>query len=495
MKAKNLIITLLALLTSIGASAAYQWTDANGTTWSFTTSEGNATLYSGSNQSRCISGTIPANLTVPSTVYIENTPYTVTSIGHSAFYQCTTLTSVTIPNSVTSIGMRSFYGCTRLTSISIPNSVTIINNNAFYYNTALTSITIPNSVTTIGDDVFTFCSSLTSITILNSATSIGIRAFSKCSNLSSVTLGNSVTSIGDYAFIDCSNLTSITIPNSVTSIGKGAFMRCTSLTSFSIPESVTVLGESMFVECTSLTSVTVEYETPPSIPNTFGSINRQATLYVPYGCWKAYRSAENWMYFSHIDELPNPNAITVGSTGYATFCSPKAMDFTDVDGIKAYIASGFNPTSGTLVLTRVTEVPAGEGLYIVGTPGTYNVPKTTTDMIYSNLLKGVTAATTIYSTDGDYTNFILANGSHGIGFYTLSSAGELAAGKAYLQLPTASVAGVKAFSFTFDDGEATGISEVKNVPSIEGIYNLQGQRISQPRKGLNIINGKKVIIK
>ena len=239
----------------------------------------------------------------------------------------------------------------------------------------------------------------------------------------------------------------------------------------------------------------MEYETPPSIPNTFADITRQATLYVPYGCWKAYRSAENWMYFSHIDELPNPNAITVGSTGYATFCSPKAMDFTDVDGIKAYIASGFNPTSGTLVLTRVTEVPAGEGLYIVGTPGTYNVPKTTTDMVYSNLLKGVTAATTIYPTDGDYTNFILANGSHGIGFYTLSEAGELAEGKAYLQLPTASVAGVKAFSFTFDDGEATGISDVKNVPSIEGIYNLQGQRISQPRKGLNIINGKKVIIK
>lgn len=116
-------------------------------------------------------------------------------------------------------------------------------------------------------------------------------------------------------------------------------------------------------------------------------------------------------------------------------------------------------------------------------------------MVYSNLLKGVTAATTIYPTDGDYTNFILANGSHGIGFYTLSEAGELAEGKAYLQLPTASVAGVKAFSFTFDDGEATGISDVKNVPSIEGIYNLQGQRISQPRKGLNIINGKTVVIK
>ena len=171
------------------------------------------------------------------------------------------------------------------------------------------------------------------------------------------------------------------------------------------------------------------------------------------------------------------------------------MDFTSVNGIKAYIASGFNPETGTLVLTRVTEVPAGEGLYIVGTPDTYDIPETTTAMVYSNLLKGVTTATTISPTDGENTNFILANGSHGIGFYTLSAAGELAGGKAYLQLPTASVSHVKAINFAFSDDSETGISETKEVREVKEVYNLQGQRVSQPKHGLYIINGKKVIVK
>ena len=59
-------------------------------------------------------------------------PNSVTSIGYSAFYGCSRLTSVTIPNSVTSIGNSAFYGCSRLTSVTIPNSVTTIGNNAFW---------------------------------------------------------------------------------------------------------------------------------------------------------------------------------------------------------------------------------------------------------------------------------------------------------------------------------------------------------------------------
>ncbi len=96
------------------------------------------------------------------------------------------------------------------------------------------------------------------------------------------------------------------------------------------------------------------------------------------------------------------------------------LDFAEVDGLKAYIASGFNPTTGNLVLTRVTEVPAGEGLYITGDEGTYEIPYKDTNMFYSNLLKGTTNTLTISPTDGDKTNFILANGVHGVAFYSLS---------------------------------------------------------------------------
>ena len=194
---------------------------------------------------------------IPATVSYSGITYSVTSIGDYAFYNCSSLTSVTIPNSVTSIGDDAFYYCSSLTSVTIPNSVTSIGNGASCACSALTSVTIPNSVTSIKDNVFYDCSSLTSITIPNSVTSIGESAFNYCSSLTSVSIPNSVTEIGDWAFCACSSLTSVTIPNSVTSIGDDAFYNCSSLTSIDIPNSVTSIGNSAFKNCSSLTSVTI----------------------------------------------------------------------------------------------------------------------------------------------------------------------------------------------------------------------------------------------
>ena len=129
------------------------------------------------------------------------------------------------------INQYAFYNCSGLTSITIPNSVESIGVSAFYNCSGLTSVTIGNSVTSIGDWTFSRCSGLTSITIPNSVTSIGVGAFEGCSGLTSVTIGNSVTSIGEVAFSGCSGLTSVTIGNSVTSIGRYAFRGCSSLTS------------------------------------------------------------------------------------------------------------------------------------------------------------------------------------------------------------------------------------------------------------------------
>ena len=147
----------------------------------------------------------------------------VTSIGEFAFFDCTSLTSITIPSSVTSIAARLFEDCTSLTSITIPNSVTSIGDDAFRGCTSFTSITIPNSVTSIDDWAFSGCTSLTSITIPDSVTEIGYSAFEGCTSLTSITIPNSLTSIGYGAFEGCTSLTSITIPNSVTSIDGYAF--------------------------------------------------------------------------------------------------------------------------------------------------------------------------------------------------------------------------------------------------------------------------------
>ena len=212
-------------------------------------------------------GKYSGSIDIPKSVTYGKVTYSVTSIGDEAFYDCSCLTSITIPSSVNSIGYQFFYGCSTLNSIKvesgntkydsrdncnaiietssntliagckntvIPNSVTSIGWYAFYGCTGLTSITIPNSVTSIGNGAFFGCSGLTSITIPNSVTSIGIQAFQSCSGLTSVTIPNSVTRIGDIAFMDCSGLTSITIPNSVTRIGSVAFRGCSGLVSIKV---------------------------------------------------------------------------------------------------------------------------------------------------------------------------------------------------------------------------------------------------------------------
>ena len=235
------------------------------------------------------------DIKIPETVTILNNTRKVTSIGRSAFYDCTGLTSVTIPASVTTIGSYAFEYCKGLTSVTIPASVTSIGESAFsrcsglkkvivkdlaawceisfsndssnplYYakhlysdeDTEISNLLIPDGVTSISKYAFCNCSSLTSVTIPSSVTSIGEEAFSYCSDLTSVTIPDGVTSINAYAFQYCTGLTSLTIPGSVTSIGNYAFQYCTGLTSATISDGVTSIGGYAFSYCTGLTSVTI----------------------------------------------------------------------------------------------------------------------------------------------------------------------------------------------------------------------------------------------
>ncbi|MDB4797656.1 leucine-rich repeat domain-containing protein, partial [bacterium] len=135
-------------------------------------------------------------LIIPDT--IEGNP--VTSIGGSAFRDCTSLTRITIPDGVTSIGVAAFRGCASLTSMTIPDSVTSIGGAAFFSCTRLTRITIPDGVTSIENGTFRGCTSLTSITIPDSVTSIGQSAFRDCTSLTSITFLGTAPTVGNDAF-------------------------------------------------------------------------------------------------------------------------------------------------------------------------------------------------------------------------------------------------------------------------------------------------------
>ena len=226
----------------------------------------------------------------------------VTSIGGDAFWDCSGLTSVTIPDGVTSIGNYAFKGCSNLASVTIPESVTSIGGSAFSGCSGLTDIyyggygtdwqklnvSIPTSATVHfkdniygkGDCGINVTWELTGDGTLIISGTGRISNYSHDNNapwyscrtyIKRVVIQQGVTSIGDRAFWDCSGLTSVTIPDGVTSIGGDAFSGCAALTSVEIPNGVTAIGGSTFSNCIRLAKVT--------IPKSVTSIGKNAFYY------------------------------------------------------------------------------------------------------------------------------------------------------------------------------------------------------------------------
>ena len=313
------------------------------------------------------------DIVIPSQTAIDGKVYNVTKVGNKAFYNCTGLTSVTIPNSVTSIGNYAFYYCRGLTSITIPNSVTNIGEHAFSGCRGLTSVTIPNSVTSIGEAAFSNCSGLTSIVVESGNTVYDYRnncnAIIETSTSTLITgfkntvIPNSITSIGNYAFYDCDGLTRITIPNSVTSIGYYAFQNCSGLTNVIIPNSVTSIGSEAFRGCSGLTSIVIESgNTQYDSRNNCNAIIETSTNTLIAGCKNtiipnSVTSIGNYAFLDCIGltSVTIPNSVT--SIGEAVFAGCSGL--TRVTSL-----STTPPTCGTNTFFNVSvgnitlEVPA-----------------------------------------------------------------------------------------------------------------------------------------
>lgn len=219
----------------------------------------------------------------------------------------------------------------------------------------------------------------------------------------------------------------------------------------------------------------------------------QATIKAAKYKIKAYVQTEHHYYFQvSIVSMP----VTIGSTGVATFSCDRALDFTGT-GITANVITDANKSTGLLTKVAKTQVPANTGLFLEGSEGTVEVPAlASADAIEGNMLVAG-PGTTVYQTDGDYTNFILTTNNDASAepkFFKVNSEGnEVAKGKAYLQIPTSEL---NARSFFWFEDETTAIEAVKQEIKANGeFFNLAGQRVAQPTKGLYIVNGKKVIMK
>jgi hypothetical protein len=171
-----------------------------------------------------------------------------------------------------------------------------------------------------------------------------------------------------------------------------------------------------------------------------------------------------------------------------TFANKLKLDFsTPIEGLKAYIVS--EVSDGKAVLKEVTgPVPAETGLILKGTAGqSYKIPYTigATDAL-DNKLVGVTVDTAI---GGNGLDYILQDSK-----FVKANAGMLKAGKAYLKLDAA--LGREVIEI---DGITSGVNEELRMRNEESatapVFNLHGQRMSKPGKGLNIVGGKKIIKK
>jgi len=319
-----------------------------------------------------------------------------------------------------------------------------------------------------------------------------------CRSLESVTIPNSVTCIGESSFFSCSSLKSVVIPNSVTSIGDNAFSCCTSLESVTIPNSVTCIGNYAFTSCTSLNDV--KFQSVPLMQNdVFGG-------YIP--SYSLALSDASYVYTGSNENFPELSSVTYTRTGIKNQWGTIVLPF-EVNKETADYALYQCETLlvGRLVL-RMPEgetVAAGTPLFVYKKTTAQSITFTAADNTVSTVLNPAAIGTGI-TYEGTYSTIQLNNQDHNGCYFiygdAMWNANQLADGQevnirpfhAYLN----SAADNNSAKFRIEvAGDATSINDNVNVNANRAgvVFNLQGQRLAAPQKGLNIINGKKVMVK
>lgn len=376
-------------------------------------------------------------------------PSGITSIGDGVFLSNKSLTNLTLSSKVSSIGISAFYYCDNLKDVRYyiyDDLATYIQNGhpdfyvggiKYYWNDQeITTLEIPTSVTSIGNNAFYGCSGLTTLNLPSNVTSIGDRAFGYCSNLTSVDLPSSITKMGDFVFFYCEKLSNVNLPSDITTISTGAFGGCSSLQNINLPSGVTTIGDNAFSDCSNLTNVTLPSALASIGDYAFSGCSNLTNVILP----SAFTAIGN-VAFSGCSNLANvtlsSNITSIGTYAFQNCINLKNLTISkDVTSIKDI---AFNNSYDDLELESVyvaweNPIEAGSFFDRINISNcTLYVPQGTKEA-YANA-----------DVWKDFGNII--------------------------------------------EYDATGIDKVTNRSDVKEIsrYSLNGQRVTSPTKGVNIV--------
>ena len=251
------------------------------------------------------------------------------------------------------IGPGFFSYCPSLAKIVLPSSVSLIGKYAFQYCNSLVNITFPSSLVSIGEFAFQGCL-LKDVVLPSSVSSIGDYAFDGCEKIEKITFPLSLTSIGYSVFSFCKSLTTIDFAFGLKSIGKSAFYGCSSLTSLTIPSSVTSIGVNAFAECSSLTSLTIPSSVTSIGSSAFNGCKSLTNLTIPSSV--TYIDDAAFKGCSGLKSLIIPSSVTTirnqvfrGCTSLTSLTIPSSVThiayyaFSDCENLTAIYVNWLTP--------------------------------------------------------------------------------------------------------------------------------------------------------
>lgn len=340
-----------------------------------------------------------------------------------------------------------------------------IDDRAFQACTSLTSVILPEGLTTVGGYAFNQCSALDSVALPSTLNEIGRYAFNQCTSLRRVALPRGITEIPQGLFYMCISLTNVTLPDGLTAVGRNGFSYCAALASLQLPASCTSLDYSPFNGCGF-----TKFEVPEGV-----------TL-IPAYCFSSCHQLANVTLPATVDSLAScafqdcPQLTTVSlpaslrGLGKMAFASCMGLKSIYVPDGVAYVDKGcfYNCAA----MERVT---LGKGVSMLGDEE-FTKYKNTASMSLKDLYI--------------FSHTMLGGGN---GFDEALYAFTTVHVPASMVEQYQQAEGWKRFTILpLSEEEVTGVDRLSgSVSQQNAFYNLKGQQVAQPVKGLYIHNGKK----